>query len=99
MTLKRLEEIYLKHFVGTTIDMGDVFHEIMSELETEERRRTVPSNLTHMPQMSLRDWFAGQAVNGMMHVNPQPIGWEQKTMAQYCYYMADAMLAAREEKP
>lgn len=40
--------------------------------------------------MSLRDWFAGQALAGRMtHMADQPL-------AEYCYRIADAMLAARK---
>ena len=58
--------------------------------------------------MSLRDWFAGQALAGYTaapderkcpagHSNPDL--WQRDILAQdaaWCYKMADAMLAARE---
>ena len=40
--------------------------------------------------MSLRDWFAGQALSAM---NPQP--QHARTTAAYAYEIADAMLYAR----
>ena len=46
--------------------------------------------------MSLRDWFAGQAMIGMLHP-----GWEANAvnqphlMAKHAYLAADAMLAER----
>jgi hypothetical protein len=46
--------------------------------------------------MTLRDWFAGQALMGMM------LGARRggaMMLARECYEMADAMLAAREVKP
>ena len=46
------------------------------------------------PGMSLRDWFAGQALASMAH--PQDIG-EPKISATLAYAVADAMLAAREK--
>jgi hypothetical protein len=49
--------------------------------------------------MSLRDWFAGQALNGLLsHV----VGVKKGTPTAYArraYDYADAMLAARKEKP
>lgn len=45
--------------------------------------------------MSLRDWFAGQALAGLMAVNG-PIAPSHDSAV--CYEMADAMLAARKEK-
>ena len=47
--------------------------------------------------MSLRDWFAGQALAGRLarpSPNASPIPC--KVRAEWCYTMADAMLAARE---
>jgi len=47
------------------------------------------------PGMTLRDWFAGQALAGML---ANPDSWpEDRGVAAYCY--ADAMLKAREVKP
>ena len=45
------------------------------------------------PPMTLRDWFAGQVLYGLHGI---PTGWaEQRSVAQRCYAMADAMLAER----
>ena len=51
---------------------------------------------TPAPGMSLRDWFAGQALAGMLGTNE---GWnaENKQIAQSAYEVADAMLACRKE--
>ena len=65
---------------------------IMAELETEERRRTVPNQLTHVPQMTLRDWFAGQAL--AKHDPSLQINCD--TRAGLAYKVADAMMAERE---
>ena len=55
------------------------------------------------PGMTLRDWFAGKALVGMMASDPP--NWndsgglkksEVRAVAQEAYQMADAMLAARE---
>ena len=48
------------------------------------------------PGMTLRDWFAGQALAGM--VKNYSIK-EAKLLARHCYEHADAMLEAREVKP
>jgi hypothetical protein len=52
------------------------------------------------PGMSLRDWFAGQALSAIGTWWPGPADLSsadiQKTRAKYCYQQADAMLAARE---
>ena len=54
-----------------------------------------PRSYESEPGMSLRDWFAGQALAGKMSIDsieyltPQDI-------ADRCYRQADAMLAARQ---
>ena len=51
------------------------------------------------PGMSLRDWFAGQALNGWCS-DPNWTSWADKgsrnEAARRCYDMADAMLEARK---
>jgi hypothetical protein len=47
--------------------------------------------------MSLRDWFAGQALAGWL-ANPVGDGSDANELARYSYKMADAMLKAREAK-
>jgi len=44
--------------------------------------------------MTLRDYFAGQALAGLLANSSSP-GWEWATLAQGCFFAADAMLAAR----
>ena len=47
--------------------------------------------------MSLRDWFAGKCLSGMM-ADPTIQGCDTEVLgryAEYCYRMADAMLAER----
>ena len=52
--------------------------------------------------MSLRDYFAAQALVGILHalesdeVSPKN---REGTLARYSYKLADAMLKARETKP
>lgn len=48
--------------------------------------------------MTLRDWFAGQALAGMLaHPTTNP-GMTWDVYAEEAYYMADAMLKARGPK-
>jgi hypothetical protein len=46
--------------------------------------------------MSLRDWFAGQALQGQAHRFAHPHE-HRELLAKDCYDIADAMLAARKE--
>lgn len=50
--------------------------------------------------MSLRDWFAGKALQGELSC-PMP-AWRKdippENLAEYCYKLADAMLAEREKR-
>ena len=49
--------------------------------------------------MTLRDWFAGQALVGMLqNYTTQKFGVGEETCARGAYEFADAMLAARERK-
>jgi hypothetical protein len=43
--------------------------------------------------MTLRDYFAAKAMQGMMHDVTQPVG---EVIAAWAYEVADAMLKARE---
>ena len=47
--------------------------------------------------MSLRDWFAGQAVSGSVAYANFHESDDAQTAAEYAYRVADAMLEAREE--
>jgi hypothetical protein len=51
--------------------------------------------------MTLRDWFAGQALAGMLAANPrhQSDGSPSEHAARASYMMADAMLAERSTGP
>jgi hypothetical protein len=61
---------------------------------------------TDFPGMSLRDWFAGQALAGIMGPNydwftsgSSETGSRAHEAAFFAYAMADAMLAARNPTP
>ena len=47
------------------------------------------------PGMTLRDWFAGQALEGVLAFTGVPIG--EKVTAADAYAIADAMLAERQK--
>lgn len=47
--------------------------------------------------MSLRDWFAGQAVSGSVAYANFHEDDDAQTAAKYAYRVADSMLKAREE--
>jgi hypothetical protein len=50
--------------------------------------------------MTLRDWFAGQALAGVTSsVNDEISVGQVEGIAEIAYALADAMLAAREVKP
>ena len=48
--------------------------------------------------MSLRDWFAGMAMQGLVASNDDGAGDRIDDVPRYAYSIADAMLKARGEK-
>lgn len=52
--------------------------------------------LIPLPPMSLRDWFAGQALAGEAATQGDCI-WKAADLAERAYAVADAMLAEREK--
>lgn len=68
----------------------------MSEKHTDGGPAFGSGNPTHggFPGMSLRDWFAGQALAGLYASGPHDC--DQHGMAHDAYLAADAMLAERE---
>jgi len=54
----------------------------------------------HTQGMTLRDYFAAKAMQGLLAQScGTALGSDTIHGAQYAYQMADAMLAARKEKP
>jgi hypothetical protein len=56
------------------------------------------------PGLSLRDWFAGKAMQGELSAQSDTAGFYPSSsaskLAEMCYAMADAMIAERaKEKP
>lgn len=51
------------------------------------------------PGMSLRDWFAGRAMQGQLSgfwQSEEPHGWSDEEIAAEAYRIADAMISARK---
>ena len=89
-------------------DGGPAFHSITVKPGDNYN----PPTLYHHKGMSLRDYFAGQALAGSLASQTPESYWafaalpEETTahtakngIARLCYDIADAMLAAREVKP
>lgn len=51
-------------------------------------------NCIHYPGMTLRDYFAGQALNGLLAADPE-CGFKPVVAAECAYRFADSMLVAR----
>ena len=51
-------------------------------------------DVTPMNGVTLRDWFAGMALQGI--IITQVAGWDRSDEAEYAYACADAMLKARQ---
>jgi hypothetical protein len=57
-----------------------------------------PTHPASVPGMTLRDYFAGQALATMIHMSTNGDGgWNEDAVAAGAYLVADAMLAARQE--
>lgn len=77
-------------------------------MKTQDGGPAFPSEQGHIPDgtwnqtyaqgMSLRDWFAGQALNGYLagvDKDADIEGFDKARVAACCYSYADAMLEAR----
>lgn len=80
-------------------DGGPAFPAPMSQ-QTASNQDCAP----YQGGMSLRDWFAGQALAGLL-ANSSTLergftvdGGNRMTTTELCYYTADAMLTARQTK-
>ena len=58
---------------------------------------TTPDIGSGFKGMTLRDWFAGQAIAGFA-ANPKNREWTAKECANDAYQYADAIIKARKEK-
>jgi len=66
----------------------------MSTTNTGESAFPLATDGGHFSEgMTLRDYFAAKAMQGMMHDVTQPVG---EVIAEWAYQVADAMLKARE---
>jgi hypothetical protein len=75
-------------------DGGPAFHSITVKKGDNYNAAT----LVHHRGMALRDWFAGQAIIGMLS-NVSVDAPNDATLSKFAYSLADAMIAAREVKP
>ncbi len=70
-----------------------------SALQPDEKtRQLVGSMYADNQGMSLRDWFAGMALQGFVRGKENPLSYGENisTLALLAYSMADAMLKERE---
>ena len=87
----------------STTDLEDALGAIrrlklqIDNLNVEIDRNAWKSSPALAQGMSLRDYFAGQALAGNL-ANKNAIKWETSEVAFDCYRHADEMLAAREAK-
>ena len=66
---------------------------------TKNYTKMVPLSTGYSEGMTLRDYFAAKAMLGLLELTPQDKQqWTNKMIAETAYGMADAMLAAREQK-
>ena len=78
--------------MSTPPDNPSAFLEVFTDVSDENRGR-YHSETYSAGGMSLRDWFAGQALVGML-ANPEIIT-RKADVAAHAYGYADAMLAER----
>lgn len=84
-------------------DLQKTDDELRAEVERINKIYSVaaiPKPTLTVQDMTLRDWFAGQALMGLMASgNPKTAICFTEQDATYLYEIADAMLKAREPKP
>ena len=54
------------------------------------------TEVRQFPGMTLRDWFAGQALVGLVISDPSGMKGDEK-LAQWAFMLADALIAEREK--
>ncbi|MDY3558140.1 hypothetical protein R5W23_000861 [Gemmata sp. JC673] len=76
--------------MSTPNNGGPAFPRSGFEVDREER-----GNFDTSPQtgMSLRDWFAGRAITGLVQFADAPTRLRPEEMAEAAYRIADALLA------
>ena len=79
--------------MNTPHDGGPAFP--VTEIHTSPKGEV--ERLAVSPGMSLRDWFAGMALQGIL-AKPELYRPSHAKAAGYAFSQADAMLAARERK-
>lgn len=57
-----------------------------------------PAGIQHNDGMTLRDYFAAASLQGLISKLPDKIAYNNE-VAESCYWIADAMIKARETKP
>lgn len=68
-------------------------------MDTRSGGQAFPRTPTHFNGMTLRDWFAGQALIGMtLGQETVPVQSVAKNAALAAYQYADAMIAEREKE-
>lgn len=75
------------------------FYPSTEGLQIDDLREAMGTVTEPTAGMSLRDWFAGQAMVGYLaaHADPEVRLPESRRMAQHCWQYADAMLEARDD--
>ena len=67
--------------------------------EKQTENITTPINASGVPamplQIELRDWFAGQALAGILGDDTDVLPADALGLAKLCYFIADAMLTER----
>jgi hypothetical protein len=77
-------------FQGTQNQNGE------DDMKNEQQTPKPTSWYFDPPEMTLRDWFAGQALNGLLS-NPE-FNHKVALLVELGYQIADAMMKAREQQ-
>lgn len=82
--------------MSTTPDGGPAFPAPNYAVHSDTSKETI-LKLADTQGMTLRDWFAGQAIEVVTNLSQRGDGsWDANDVAAGCYSIADAMLAARK---